>query len=133
MPKHKGVAERRPPTKLGLERRDVRGARALRALLGLIRDLGALCEGLEALAGDGAVVDEEVLGPLVGRDEAEALVVAEPLDGSGSHVVFLHGVVRAANAGEAVKRQLRALALRRQIHLDPALMFPTIARRYSYL
>jgi len=30
-------------------------------------------------------------------------------------LLFLHGVVRAANAGEAVKRQLRALALRRRI------------------
>ena len=38
-------------------------------------------------AGDDAgVVDEEVAGPLVGRDEPEALVVAEPLHGAGRHV-----------------------------------------------
>jgi hypothetical protein len=30
-------------------------------------------------------MDEEILLSVVGRDEAEALVVAEPLDGSGGH------------------------------------------------
>src|SRR4051794_23746276 len=35
-------------------------------------------------------MDEEVLAALVRGDEAEALVVVEPLDGSGCHA-FLHG------------------------------------------
>src|ERR671926_1008470 len=112
-----------------LERRDVRGARALRAGLGVIGDLGALREGLEALARDRAVMDEQVLGALVGRDEAEALVVAEPLDGSSSHVLFLHGVMCTANAGEAVKRQLRALGTAAPDRVDPAVTQPTVARR----
>src|SRR5262249_47635393 len=38
------------------------------------------------LAADRAVVDEDVLAPLVLRDEAVALVVSEPLHGSGCHV-----------------------------------------------
>src|SRR5258708_37259812 len=34
-----------------------------------------------------AVMDDQVLRVVVGRDEPEALLVAEPLDGSGSHCV----------------------------------------------
>src|SRR5437762_11425036 len=34
-------------------------------------------------------MDEQVLGLVIGRDEAKALLVAEPLDGSGSHLRFL--------------------------------------------
>src|SRR3954447_4163759 len=49
--------------------------------------LGALSEALEALAGDAGVVDEQVLRAVLRRDEPEALVVAEPLDGSGCHVL----------------------------------------------
>src|SRR4051794_12268215 len=69
-----------------LEERDVDGLRALVARLGVIRDLRALGEGAEAVRVDAGVVDEEVLAPVVRRDEAEALLVAEPLDGSGCHV-----------------------------------------------
>jgi hypothetical protein len=38
-----------------------------------------------AVAGDARVMDEQVLAGLVARDEAEPLVVAEPLHGSGWH------------------------------------------------
>src|SRR3954452_1505094 len=70
-----------------LERLDVRGVRVLRAVLRVVADLGALAQRPEAAAHDAAVVDEDVLALVVGRDEPEALVVAEPLDGSGGHGV----------------------------------------------
>src|SRR3954452_12039926 len=79
------------PAADSLDLGDVDRGRALGALLRLVRHLRALCEGLEALGVDARVVDEEVLASVVRRDEAEALVIAEPLDGSGCHVVFLHG------------------------------------------
>src|SRR5438067_12745785 len=34
-------------------------------------------------------MDEQVLGLVIRRDEAKALLVPEPLDGSGSHLRFL--------------------------------------------
>src|SRR5688572_22954440 len=64
---------------------DVRRLGALLPLARLELDLRTLREGLEALTGDGAVMDEDVLRPLVGGDEAVALAVVEPLDGSASH------------------------------------------------
>src|SRR5205085_10877245 len=64
---------------------DVRGLRPLRALAGLELDLRAFDEGLEALASDLRVMDEQVLPALLGLDEAVALRVVEPLHGSGCH------------------------------------------------
>jgi hypothetical protein len=61
---------------------DVRRLRALLPLARLELDLRSLSEALEALAGDAAVVDEEVFPAVVGRDEAVPLVVVEPLDDS---------------------------------------------------
>src|SRR5687768_6895282 len=52
-------------------------------ILGVIGDLRPLFEG-RAL-GESALVDENVLPALVGLDEAKALLVVEPLDGSGCH------------------------------------------------
>src|SRR5438477_12097095 len=72
-----------PPDRLG--ECDVLRLRALGALLGLVLHLRVLREGLVALADDRAVVDEQVLAAVVGRDEAIALVGVEPLDGSGCH------------------------------------------------
>ena len=43
-----------------------------------------LGEGLEALGLDGAVMDEAVLAAVLRRDEAEALLIVEPLHGSRS-------------------------------------------------
>src|SRR5437016_10921377 len=70
---------------LGRQRRDVRGLRALGPLRRLELHLVALLQRLEAAAGDGAEVDEEILPTSVWRDEAKALRIVEPLDGSGCH------------------------------------------------
>src|SRR5213075_3292381 len=53
---------------------------------------------LEAVALDRAVVNEQVLARVIGRDEAIALVVAEPLHGSCCHV-FPPGRSCAAKRG----------------------------------
>src|ERR671918_470576 len=70
-----------------LARLDVRGPGALVAGLDVVGHLGALGEAAEALAADAVVMDEDVLRAVIGRDEPEALVVTEPLHGSGWHVV----------------------------------------------
>src|ERR671927_904593 len=54
-------------------------------------------------------MDKKILPGFVGGDEAVALVVAEPLDGSCCHAV-LHGLC-AAYAGGCEEQRLRALAL----------------------
>src|SRR3954451_6204858 len=82
-----------------LERGDVDGLRALVAGLGVEAHAGALGEGLEALRVDARVVDEEVLARVVRRDEAEALVVVEPLDGSGGHSLIPPGIYRCCDRG----------------------------------
>src|SRR4051794_19791774 len=82
-----------------LQRGDVDGLRALVAGLGLVAHARALGQGPEALPADARVVDEEVLAGLVRRDEAEALVVVEPLDGSGGHSGFPPGISRCCDRG----------------------------------
>src|SRR5690242_2629350 len=67
----------RPPSSCGAycsDRGDLRSRGALGALRSDVGDLRALGEGLEPRAGDLAVVDEQVLRPIVGDDEAESLV-----------------------------------------------------------
>src|SRR3954470_22974525 len=83
-----------------LQRGDVDGLRALVAGLGVVGHLRALSQRLEAAGVDAGVVDEEVLAALVRGDEAEALVVVEPLHGSGSHD-FPPRRLCTANAEEA--------------------------------
>ena len=89
---------------------DVRGVRALRAGLGVEGDLRAFGQRLEAGAVDGGMVDEEILTGLVGRNEPEALLLVEPLNGTCGHVMSLRGVLcngaegadaTTANAGTA--------------------------------
>jgi uncharacterized protein YbcI len=90
--------------------------RSLGTDLRLVRDLRALGERLEPTAADGGVVDEEVLALVVRRDEAEALFVAEPLDGSVFHVLVPPVTVlrdaealkdtAAADAGTAVVERM---------------------------
>src|SRR5438128_1985092 len=80
------------------------------ACLGVVGDLCAVGERAIALTDDRAVMDEQVLGPVIGRDEAKPLVVTEPLDGTCSHCVS-SCVDRAANA-EIAEQRLRPLALR---------------------
>src|SRR5581483_476197 len=60
--------------------------RPLGALLGVIGHLRALRKGSEPAADDRRMVDEQVFALIVGGDEAKALLVAEPLHGSGCHV-----------------------------------------------
>src|SRR3954470_2864291 len=83
-----------------LERGDVDGLGALVAGLGVEGHLRALSQRLEAVGVDAGVVDEEVLAALVRGHEAEALVVVEPLHGSGSHD-FPPRPMCTANAEEA--------------------------------
>src|SRR5436190_23145851 len=71
---------------VGLERLDVRRLGTLGPGLGLVADLRALGERLEAVAGDATVMHEQVLALIVRCDEPEALLVAEPLHGSGCHL-----------------------------------------------
>src|SRR3954471_13402924 len=78
-----GTAVRLGP---GLDEADVHRLRTLVADLFLVLDLGVLGEALEALAVDARVVHEEVAIALVRSDEAVALLVVEPLDGSRRHV-----------------------------------------------
>src|SRR5262249_13085132 len=83
----------------GLDRLHVGGVRALGPDLGVVAHLRALGERLEAAAGDAGVMHEQVLALIVGRYEAEALVVAEPLHGSCSHLSLPGGHVRRYAGG----------------------------------
>src|SRR5438105_13634660 len=73
--------------KKALNQLDVRGPGPLVVGFGVVSDLCAVGERAIALADDRAVMDEQVLGLVIRCDEAKSLVVAEPLDGSGSHCV----------------------------------------------
>src|SRR4051794_10140288 len=73
---------------------DARGGRALGAFFGLVTHFRPLGQGLEALAEDGAVMDEDVLRAVIGSDEPVALVVAEPLDSSSRHALPPLNVLR---------------------------------------
>src|SRR3954470_8620385 len=68
-----------------LDLHDVDRLRALVAVLLFERHLGALAQRPIAVAVDPGEVDEEVTPALIGRDEAEAFFVREPLDRSGTH------------------------------------------------
>src|SRR4051812_29471536 len=73
----------------GVELADRTNVRRLGTLLPLGRlelDARALGEGLEAITRDAAEVHEEVLRPILRRDEAVALLVAEPLHSACSHL-----------------------------------------------
>src|SRR5438270_5700281 len=81
-----------------LDRLDVRGRRALGALLGVVAHLRALGQRLEAVALDRAVVHEQILAGVIRRDESKALIVAEPLHGSCCHR-SLQGMCTARRGG----------------------------------
>ena len=59
---------------------DVDGRWSLLSVLDLELDSLILGQSLETLLLDGAEVDEDILRPVAGRDEAEALGLVEPLD-----------------------------------------------------
>src|SRR5215216_3070318 len=66
---------------------DVLRLHTLPALNRLVGDLLALLEGLVAVADYTGVVNEEVLATLTRGDEAVALILAEPLHCSLSHIL----------------------------------------------
>src|SRR5215208_7139871 len=66
--------------------RDALGLRALPALARFVGHLLTFVEGLEPRAVYGGVMHEEVLTLLVGRDEAVALILTEPLNRSLGHL-----------------------------------------------
>src|SRR5690606_1837277 len=83
----RGLGERRRWLSCGvrLELLHVDGLGPLLPGLLVVGDLGALGQRAIAVSDDRAVVDEEVARTLVGRDEPEPLLVAEPLHGSRGH------------------------------------------------
>src|SRR3954451_3032220 len=89
-----------------LERLDADGAWALRAGLGLIRDLGALGERAEALRVDRALMHEQVGRAVVGSDEPEALLVAEPLHCASWHLDPSIGLCRDRGGMKPTTRAL---------------------------
>src|SRR5207302_9393276 len=94
-----------------LQRVDVRRRGTLRSLLGVVAHLRAVIERLEAAALNSAVVNENVLARVIGRDEPEALVVAEPLNGSCCHVASLRDLC------SETRRTLQRQRLRKRGHL----------------
>src|SRR5204863_2008153 len=94
----------------GLEPLDVDCLRALGAGLLLIGDLRALGQRAVALGVDRGVVDEEIAAALVRRDEAEPLLVAEPLDCSCWHVESSSGARSATTRRTEWSRRLHLLS-----------------------
>src|SRR5438270_5200649 len=95
----RGPAEASPRSRSGFrrsDRLDVYGLGSLVALLGVVGHLRTLLQRPVALTVDSGVVDKQVLVAVIGCDEAEPLVVAEPLDCASWHVVFPPRFVRAA-------------------------------------
>src|SRR5450759_922523 len=86
---------------LGSDRLDVYGLRALVALLRVVGDLGPLLERAIALAVDSSVMDEQVLVAVIRGDEAETLVVAEPLYCASWHYVNSSTVCACCDAEDA--------------------------------
>jgi|SRR5690606_33102184 hypothetical protein len=73
-----------------LDQRDADGALAAgipRVGLGIEGNLLALLHHLEATVGDGRMMEEEVAGPVLRRNKAEATVTKAP-DSSGGHAAF---------------------------------------------
>lgn len=76
------------PSCVCLTRPDVGGLQPLPALSGLILDGLAILECLEAGPGDIGVMNEQVLATVIRDDEAEPLLLTEPLDSPLCHFVF---------------------------------------------
>src|SRR4051812_39504392 len=90
-----------------LDGADVHRLRTLVARLLLVLDLRVLGERLETLAIDSRVVDEQVTVSVVRSDEAVALLVVEPLDGSGRHELPLPACARPVFRRESAPRHLQ--------------------------
>src|SRR5687768_2393446 len=114
---------------------DVLRRRALLALDDVELDTLALRERAETAALDGRVVDEAILAAVLRRDEAEALLVVEPLHGAGG--THYHSLCCSRCDEVAVFPYQRSIALRAGIHRphfgrlltkrDPALQRPGIS------
>src|SRR4051794_32100436 len=76
----------RLPTISPLDGSDAGRLGSLRALASFVGNLGTLRQGLESIARDRAVMDEQVLAAVVGGDEPIPLRVVEPLHGSSCHI-----------------------------------------------
>src|SRR5437763_11444467 len=79
-----------------LDRLDVRGLRALRALHNLERHALAFGQRLVAVHPDRREVHEDVIAALA-LDEAEALLVREPLNGALCQLMLLLLILRRAS------------------------------------
>src|SRR3954452_8750074 len=90
---------------------DVDRLRTLVACLGLVLHARTLGERAVAVGVDAAVVDEEVLAAFIGSDEAEALLVAEPLNGALCHVFPPRRLACCVCRGSSKGNRLRAPAL----------------------
>src|SRR3954462_15459843 len=115
-----------------LDLSDVEGLRALVAAADLEVHLRAFLQRTKAVAVDVAVVDEKVLAPVLRGDEAEALVVVEPLDGSSCHVSSTAGCGVAATAES--NNGGRPVHTNRNItggHEVPSARFPPLHARVS--
>src|SRR4051812_14653307 len=100
-----------------LQARDVDRLRPLVALLFLVGDPRSLRQRAIPVRADAAVMDEQVAVALVGGDEPEPLVVAEPLDGPGGHA---QPVLRCSTTPAAAGLTARNLATRRTAAGDEA-------------
>src|SRR5450755_41656 len=96
---------------VALERNDVDRLRSLVTGLGVEGHLGALLQRAISLANDPGVMDEEILVAVVGGDETEPLVVAEPLNGARRHCVPPLCRCLLRRGGRLKSFDLRALAL----------------------
>src|SRR5438132_11806383 len=77
--------------------------RALRTVLDFVLHLRSLGEALVPLAADRAVMDKDVLAPIILRDEAVALVGVEPLHGSSCHIYTSSSASRTCSGRRKAK------------------------------
>src|SRR3954452_9288230 len=98
----------------GLELLDVDRLGPLVSLLLLVGDAQSLGQRAIAVHHDSRVVDEEVAIALIGRDEPEPLVVAEPLDGTGGHLASSSQMNRRAGSSPGSIRRERTNVARQR-------------------
>src|SRR5919197_6571017 len=91
------------------DERDVRRLGPLRTLAGFELDLCTLCKALVAVPSNVAVMNEEILAAVLRRDEAVALRVVEPLDGSSCHKNTSPTPSRTGRGGEQSRNRYSLL------------------------
>jgi hypothetical protein len=70
---------------------DLGGLHALLSLLRLILHLLTILKGLEALAHNVRMMDEEILPPVVGNDKSVSLLVTKPFHGTSRQTLLSCG------------------------------------------